>query len=141
MGETSSGTVAIKVTQQANGRYLCELRPSPEVGHGTTKSYHGQTANHAMANALEDLARGLRSEAEAGQKVDWDAVDRSPSGADTDKRFHVILHYERLVEEVSKFEAMHSTLLGNTVVEQAEITIIQVAPDYLKLEWKGRFDE
>jgi len=39
------------------------------------------------------------------------------------------LHYERVAEEESKFEAMHNTLLGNTVVENAEISIIQVDPE------------
>lgn len=141
MSEMSSGTIAITVILQANGRYVCEVRPSPEIGDGTTKRLRGQTANHAIANALETLARALRAEAEAGQNVDWDAVDRSPSGTVNDKRFHVILHYERLVEEKSKFEAMHNTLLGNTVVENAEITIIQVDPDFPKLAWKSRFEE
>jgi hypothetical protein len=51
----------------------------------------------------------------------------------------VILHYERLVEDESKFDAAHNTLLGNTVVENAELTIIQVDPDLPKLAWKGRF--
>ena len=36
------------------------------------------------------------------------------------------------------FEALHSTLLGNTVVENAEVTIIQVDPDFPKLAWKRR---
>jgi len=56
-------------------------------------------------------------------------VDRSTSGKGIDKRFHVILHYERVAEEESKFEALENTLMGNTVVENAEISIIQVDPD------------
>src|SRR5437016_1030914 len=124
MGEVCSGTIAITVVAKASGRYVCEARLSGEIGHATTKSFHGQTANHAMANALENLACVLRNEAEAGQHVSWEAVDRSPAGTAKNKRFHVILHYERLADEESKFDALHNTLLGNVVVENAEITII-----------------
>ena len=138
MRERTSGTIAVIVIPQANGRYVCEATPTLAGGTGKTKAFHGQTANHAIANALEDLARALRAKVEAGQNVDWDAVDRSPSGEVIGKRFHVILHYERLVEDESKFEAMHNTLLGNTVVENAELTIIQVDPDLPKLAWKSR---
>jgi hypothetical protein len=67
-------------------------------------------------------------EAEAEQQVDWEAVDRSPSGKVNEKRFHVILHYERVAEEESKFDATLNTQLGNTVVENAEIVLIQVDP-------------
>jgi hypothetical protein len=141
MSEMSSGTIALSVTPQANGRYLCEVRPSSEIGGGTMKGFPGQTAKHAIANALENLAGALRKEAEAGQNVEWDSADRSPSGTVSNKRFHVILHYERLVEEESKFEAMHNTMLGNSVVENGEITIIQVDRDFPKLAWKSRFEE
>jgi hypothetical protein len=68
-------------------------------------------------------------EAEAEQKVDWDAVDRSPSGKVKEKRFHIILHYERVAKEESKFEAMVNTQMGNTVIENAAISIIQIDPD------------
>jgi hypothetical protein len=95
MDDTSSGNITFIVIPQANGRYDCKLK-SPLAGEtGATKPYQGQTANHAIANALEDLARALRVEVEAGQNADWDAVDRSPSGKVIDKHFHVILHYER----------------------------------------------
>jgi hypothetical protein len=138
MDETSSGNIAFIVTPQANGRYVCKLK-SPLAGEtDATKPYHGQTPNHAIANALEDLARALRVEVEAGQNVDWDAVDQSPTGKVIDKHFHVILHYERLVEDESKFDAMQNTQLGNTVVENAELTIIRVDPDMPKLAWKHR---
>lgn len=45
-----------------------------------------------------------------------------------EKRFHVILHYERVTEDESKFEALLNTQLGNTVIENAEITIIELDP-------------
>jgi hypothetical protein len=41
-------------------------------------------------------------------------------------RFHVILHYERVAEDESKFDAMVNAQTGNTVMENAEISIIQV---------------
>jgi hypothetical protein len=138
MDERSSGTIAVTVVPLDNGGYVCEITPCLAAQSGTTKAFHGQTANHAIANALEDLARTLRVEVEAGQNVDWDAVDRSPSGKVIDKRFHVILHYERVVEDESKFQAMHNTLLGNTVVENGELTIIQVNPDFPELAWRSR---
>jgi hypothetical protein len=138
MDDTSSVNIAVLVVPQANGRYICKLR-SPLAGEtGAVKAYHGQTANHAIANALEDLALALRVEVEAGQNVDWDAVDRSLSGKVIDRHFHVISHYECLVEEESKFDAVHNTLNGNTVEENAELTILQVDPDFPKLAWKRR---
>jgi hypothetical protein len=137
----SSGSIVVTVIPQANGRYVCEVTPNLPGGTGTTKAFHGQTANHAIACALEDLARALRVEVEAGQNVAWDAVDRSPSGKVEEQRFHVILHYEGLVDEESKFEAMHNTVLGNTVTENAEVTVIQVDPDFPDLAWKSRLEQ
>lgn len=136
----SSGSIVIAVIPH-NGRYICEVTPHLEGTPCTTKSFHGQTANHAIAVALEDLAGALRKEVESGQDVGWDAVDRSPTGAVIDKHFHVILHYERLVEEESKFTAITNTMLGNTVVENAEITIIQVNAEFPKMAWKSRFED
>src|SRR5712692_3394335 len=126
---SNSGNIAITVIPQANGRYICEVTPSLEGRTGPTKRFHGQNPKHAIAIALENLARTFRMEAEAEQNIDWEAVDRSPSGGVNEKRFHVILHYERVAQEESKFEAMVNTQMGNTVVENAEITIIQVDPD------------
>lgn len=138
MPQPYSGAIAITVIPQANGRCVCEVTPSLAGRTGPTKRFHGQTSNHAIALALEDLAQGFRAEAEAEQDIAWEAVDRSPSGKVINKRFHVILHFERVTEEESKFEAMHNTLLGNTVVENATIAIIQVDPDLPKPEWTGR---
>ncbi len=41
----------------------------------------------------------------------------------------MILHYERIAEDESKFEARHNTIMGNTVVENAQITLIEIDPD------------
>jgi hypothetical protein len=38
----------------------------------------------------------------------------------------VILHYECLGRAESKFEAMQDTLMGNTVVENAKVTLIEI---------------
>ena len=46
-----------------------------------------------------------------------------------EKHYHVILHYERIAEAESKFEAMHDTIMGNTVVENAKISVLEISPD------------
>ncbi|TWH43648.1 hypothetical protein CAL7102_07389 [Dulcicalothrix desertica PCC 7102] len=40
-----------------------------------------------------------------------------------------ILHYERIIKAESKFEALQDTLLGNTVVENAKVTLIEIDPN------------
>jgi hypothetical protein len=138
---SDSGNIAVTIIPQADGRYLCEVTPSLQGRTGPTTSYHGQSPKHAVAIALEHLARKFRMEAEAEQQIDWEAVDRSPSGTVNERRFHVILHYERVAEEETKFDAMHNTLLGNTVVENAEISIIQVDPEVPITPLQRRWDE
>lgn len=56
-------------------------------------------------------------------------MEQSNTGEPITKHYHVILHYERIAEEESKFEAMHNTIMGNTVVENANITVIEIDPD------------
>jgi trehalose-6-phosphatase len=124
---SDSGNIEIVIHQSERG-FVCEATPTMDGRIGPTQRYHGQNPKHAIAIALENLASKFRTEAETVQKIDWEAVDRLPSGNVIEKRFHVILHYERVTEEESKFEAMHNTLIGNTVVENAEITVIQVDP-------------
>jgi hypothetical protein len=138
MSQARSGNIAVTVLPQAAGGWVCEVTTSLAGGAGPTKCFHGQSASHALAHALEDLARMFRKEAEAEQNVDWDVVERATSGEVVNRRFHVILHYERVAEEESKFEALTNTLLGNTVVENAEIAIIQVDADLPKPEWTSR---
>jgi phosphoribosylformylglycinamidine (FGAM) synthase PurS component len=75
------------------------------------------------------LANSYRQRVEEQQNLDWDAVERTEMGEAINKHYHVILHYERMAEEESKFEAMHNTIMGNTVVENAKISIIEIAPD------------
>jgi phosphoribosylformylglycinamidine (FGAM) synthase PurS component len=63
---------------------------------------------------------------EEQQSVDWEAVERSSNGEILQQRYHITLHYERITEDASKFEAIHNTILGNTVVENATIAVIKV---------------
>jgi phosphoribosylformylglycinamidine (FGAM) synthase PurS component len=130
-----TGSFAIAIAAEANGQYVCEVTPSMEGQSLPTMRFHGQNPNHAIAIALENLARSFRIAAEAEQKIDWDAVNRLPSGEVKPTRFHVILHYEHVGEDESKFEAMANTQLGNTVIENAEISVIQVDPDLPMQPW------
>lgn len=138
---SNSGHIAVMVVPEGNGRCVCEMTPMLEGRTGPTTRFHGWNPKHAIAIGLENLARIFRMEAEAEQKVDWEAVDRLPSGTVKEKRFHVILHYERIAEEESKFEAMHNTIIGNTVVENAETTILQIDPDLPIDLWEKRYDQ
>lgn len=75
------------------------------------------------------LASQYREIAEVRQNKDWEAVERSASSEPIKKRYHVILHYERIIKAESKFEAHMDTLLGNTVVENAKVTLIEIDPN------------
>ena len=90
---------------------------------------YGQTKEHTIAIALEQLADRYRQIAEDSQNRGWDAVERTEAGEAIAKHYHLILHYERIAEAESKFEAMHGTLLGNTVVENAKITVVEIEAD------------
>lgn len=138
MSEANVGSIGVTLLPQATGGWVCEATVSLAEREVPTKRFHGQTSNHAIAIALEDLARVFRTEAEAEQNVDWDAVQRSASDEVVDRRFHVILHYECVAEEQSKFDALHNTLLGNTVIEGADIAIIEVVADVPIPKWKSR---
>ena len=123
-----TGTITIAVLPQDNGQYVCQLSPSFSDRSRDNIQCYGQTKEHAIAIALEQLAGEYRRMAEEQQNVDWDAVERSESGEAIAKRYHVILHYEHIAEDESKFEAMHNTIMGNTVVENAKITVIEIDP-------------
>jgi phosphoribosylformylglycinamidine (FGAM) synthase PurS component len=117
--------IAIAIQPQDNGHMLCELN-NPA---GEPIRAYGQTPEHAIACALEQLAAQYRQLAEAQQNLDWDAVEQSESGEPIEKQYHVMLHYESTITAPSKFEAMHDTMMGNTVVENAKITVIEISPD------------
>ncbi|MFN6455884.1 MAG: hypothetical protein RM022_027315 [Nostoc sp. EfeVER01] len=120
-----TGTITINVQGSDNEQYVCQLssfvdQPTDEI------RCCGQTREHAIAIALEQLASKYRQIAEEGQNKDWLAVERSESGEVIQKHYHVILHYERIGIAESKFEAMQDTLLGNAVVENAKVTLIEI---------------
>ena len=127
--DRTTGTIAIDVCAQSNGQYLCQISSSLSDRPDDSMNFYGQTKEHAIAIALEHLASRYRQQAEDSQNIDWDAVEISDSGEPIEKRYHVILHYERIAKDESKFEAMHNTMLGNTVVENAKISIIEIDPD------------
>lgn len=124
-----TGTITIAVQPQDNGQYICQLSSSVSDSPRENIQCYGQTKEHAIAIALEQLANEYRRIAEEQQNIDWDTVERSNSGEPITKHYHIILHYERIAEDESKFEAMHNTIMGNTVVENANITVIEIAPD------------
>ncbi len=118
-------TITINVLSDDNGRFVCQISPSvDQPSH--EKSCCGQSEEHAIAIALEQLASQYRQTVEESQNKDWEAVERSASSEPIKKRYHVILHYERIIKAESKFEALQDTLLGNTVVENAKVTLIEI---------------
>jgi hypothetical protein len=132
-----TGTLAITVLPQANGQYVCRLASALSDAPRADIQCYGQSKEHAIAIALEQLAAEYRQMAQAQQSSDWLAVERSASGTPIDKRYHVILHYEDVTEDESMFEARHNTIMGNTVVENAKITVIEIDAD-LPVEPVGR---
>jgi hypothetical protein len=124
-----SSTIAITVQAQDNGQYICYLSPSMNDRDPDEIRCCGISREHAIAMALEKLADRYRRMAEEIQNINWDAVEKSESGEPIVKHYHIILHYERIAEAESKFEATHDTLMGNTVVENARIAAIEIEPD------------
>ena len=124
-----SENLSIAVTLANKGYYLCQLsNPLQDPSQNTIHCY-GQTQEHAIAIALEQLADRYRQIAEDKQNVDMLTVERSPDGEAISKLYHVILHFECTIDAESKFEAMHDTIMGNTVVENGKITVIEVSED------------
>ena len=118
-------TITINLEADENKQYICILSSSVDQSTNEIRCC-GQTKEHAIAIALQQLASKYRQIAESGQNQDWLAVERSESGEVIQKHYHVILHYERIGIAESKFEAMQDTLLGNTVVENAKATLIEI---------------
>jgi hypothetical protein len=63
---------------------------------------YGQTPEHAIACALEQLAEQYRKIAEAQQNLDWYTVEESESGEPIEKQYHVVLHYESTITAPKK---------------------------------------
>ncbi|MEG4800895.1 hypothetical protein QUB63_13395 [Microcoleus sp. ARI1-B5] len=128
--DRTEGTISIAVFPQENEQYICRISSSLSDRPDEQSNFYGHTKEHAIAIALEHLATRYRQKAEESQNhIDWDAVELSDSGEPIEKCYHVILHYERIAKEESKFEAMQNTLLGNTVVERGQLSIIEISPD------------
>jgi hypothetical protein len=123
-----TGNIAIAVLPQANGHYICRLSPSVDGLDREDRECYGQSQEHAIAIALEQLAYEYRRIAEEKQNIDLETVEYSESGAAIEQQYHVILHYETIAEEESKFFARVETMMGNTVVENAIITVIKIDP-------------
>jgi len=119
--------ISITVTLENKGYYLCQLS-NPDPSQNNINCY-GQTQEHAIAIALEQLAEKYREIAEEQQNVDMLTVERSADGEAINKLYHVTLNFECIIDAESKFEAMHNTIMGNTVVENAKITVIEVGED------------
>ena len=105
--------------EQINGNITITLQPQD----------NGQNKEHAIAIALETLASEYRQIAEQQQHIDWDERSYDEFDEPILKQYHVILHYERIAEEECKFEALHNTIVGNTAVEYAKITLVEIEPD------------
>jgi hypothetical protein len=133
---SNSASISISITREKTGRSVCEATLSIDGRTDLTTKCQGQSANHALALCLENFARKFRNEAEAEQNIPWNAVDRSQAGQFARERYHVTLHYEVVADEGSKFEALHHTLIGNTVIENAEVTIIHIDPELPVEHWQ-----
>ena len=127
--DSMQGNIAINIVSQATGQYCCELASTLMDSPIVPQPSHGQSADHAIAIALERLAQSYRERAEEQQNLAPLAVERSPSGEVIEKRYHVVVHFEDVLMEESKFEASHSTMLGNTIIENATINIYEISPD------------
>jgi hypothetical protein len=118
MSQSDSLTInlALKVEGNENQAFVCQIDSNASDIPLSSVS-EGQTPEHAIAIALEQLADHYRNIAEPNELT---------SEARQKKRYHVILHYERVMTEDSKFEALHNILMGNTVVENAKRWAIEI---------------
>ena len=108
--------LALSVEAKDNEGFICQIDPNAS-DIPLSSVAEGQTPEHAIAIALEQLAEHYRNIAEPNQLT-------SKAGQKT--RYHVILHYERVVTEDSKFDALHNILMGNVVVENAQRWAIEI---------------
>ena len=137
-----TGKISITVLPQENGRYLCQISSSLSDQTRPSKVFYGQTKEHAVAVALEQLADQFREAAEASQEQEpvSDNSDGTEAEPPQERLYPVILHYERTIEAESRFDALHDTRMGNTVVENAKCVAIEISSDVeqqvLQQEWR-----
>jgi hypothetical protein len=103
-------TFSITVRPQVNGQYFCQLSSTLSDSSKADIQCHGQTKEHAMAIALENLASKYRRMAEESQNIDSLAVERTESGEAIDKRYHVMLHYECVIKMNPSFQQVTTQL-------------------------------
>ena len=128
---TGEGQAESTVPTQRQGK---AQRPAGTGGHVELGS---QAQDLVQLVLLHRLQFGQRGEvggqagqlAEERQNIDWDAVEQSESGEPIEKQYHMMLHYEDTITAESKFEAMQNMIVGNTVVENAKVTVIEIAND------------
>jgi hypothetical protein len=131
-----TGALGITVLAKEAGKYICQLSrslktrgmPSIDGAPVTDILCDGQTPEHALAIALEQLAAEYRQIAEESQNIPTLAVEKTAEGEVIERYFHVTVHFEGIFKDESKFEAIHNTLVGNTVVENATVTAISIDP-------------
>jgi hypothetical protein len=133
---STTGSLKIVILPKDSGLYACQL--SSEIEFSRTNLHSdfpkadilcdGQTPEHALAIALEQLAANCRQLAEDSQNIDYLTVEKSSSGKVIEKTFHVTIHYECVIDDESKFEACHNTRSGSLVAENAQITVIAIDP-------------
>lgn len=118
MNQSDSLTINLTLKVEANEKqtFVCQIDSNSSDAALSTVG-EGQTPEHAIAIALERLAEQYRNMAELNELT---------SEAGQKKRYHVILHYERMVTEDSKFDALHNILIGNVVVENAKRWAIEI---------------
>jgi hypothetical protein len=119
--------IALRVLSGEDGRYHCQLSSSLSNQSSDRQVFNGETQDHAIAVALEHLAAHYRNEAERKQNEGLNAEDALRIKHLGSKRYHVSLHYEQVIEAESKFDALQNTVLGNTVVENATCTLIELS--------------
>lgn len=124
--DTIHGNIAFTILSQSNGLYSCEVASTLADSPIDPQISYGQSADHAISIALEQLAHAYRERAEEQQNLDSLAVERSSSGEVIEKEYHVVVHFEHIITEESKFEAFHNTIVGNTVVENAQVIVVQI---------------
>jgi hypothetical protein len=127
-----AGSLEIMVAPKDDGLYVCRLSRSPQMqvtGSSLADiTCDGQTPEHALAIGLEQLAAECRRLAEESQAIPTLAVEKTAAGDVIEKYFHVTVHFEGILRDESKFEVIHNTLIGNKVVENAEVTAIAIDP-------------
>jgi hypothetical protein len=115
-----TGTIAITVLPQANGQYICQILPALSDPEREEIQCYGQTQEHAIANALEQLSDSYRQKVEEQQKLDWDTVERTKTGEAIDAETR-----EQAIEALKQLMNQH--------LEKSEIIPLEISVLYTEL--------